>query len=71
MNPIPFADDPVSGKPISLAKGDVKCLSRTTLMFTLELSLAINKNAAGLYDIFLFPAISHSMAHVQADANDN
>ncbi|KAG7339400.1 hypothetical protein IV203_006481 [Nitzschia inconspicua] len=30
-----------------------------------------HKSAAGLYDIFLFPAIFQSMAHVQADANDN
>ncbi|KAG7354517.1 hypothetical protein IV203_003873 [Nitzschia inconspicua] len=30
-----------------------------------------HKNAAGLCDIFLFPAIFESMAQVQADANDD
>ncbi|KAG7348632.1 Ulp1 protease family protein [Nitzschia inconspicua] len=46
MNPIPFADDPVRGKPISLAMGDVEGLDRgqwlsTSLVdYVLQTSLA-------------------------------
>ncbi|KAG7360113.1 hypothetical protein IV203_035212 [Nitzschia inconspicua] len=46
MNPIPFADDPVRGKPISLATGDVKgldpgqWLSTSLADYVLQTSLA-------------------------------
>ncbi|KAG7374030.1 hypothetical protein IV203_013125 [Nitzschia inconspicua] len=46
MNPIPFADDPVRGKPISLATGDVEgldpgqWLSTSLVDYVLQTSLA-------------------------------
>ncbi|KAG7374465.1 hypothetical protein IV203_013560 [Nitzschia inconspicua] len=53
MSPIPFADDPVRGKPISLATGDVEgldpgqWLSTSLVDYVLQTSLAVVSSKSG------------------------